>query len=143
MATTHSWGSFTSRTTGISAASISDTANSLGSEIDNSTNKDTYANFTLAFTCGGGAPTGIFKLWLVTDIGNGAYEDGDGTPTNPARAADVTFGARGVTSAQRQNKVNVPIPGTKLKPLLRNETGQNATSVTLLMYTGVRESTTT
>lgn len=136
MANAVKWSSTTSRTTGISSASINAGANSLGSEIDNSTNKDRFISMTLTFTCSTAATENqVFEVYILTAIDGTNYEDGDATPTDPKKASVGVFGNRNVTSAQRVNLENILIPPFKFKILLKSELDQNATSVTLLAYT--------
>lgn len=136
MAKAIKWSSGTSRTTGISSASINAGANSLGSEIDNSTNKDRWASCDLVFTCAS-APTlnKVFELYLIYAIDGTNYEAGDATPTDPVKIRAGVFPARAVTSAQRVALTNIPLSPFKFKCLLKSELDQNATSVTMLMYT--------
>lgn len=130
------WDSAVSRTTGISTASINAGANNLGSEISNNTNKDRWATFELQFTCASAPTAGtVFELYLIYAIDGTNYEDGDATPTDPIKIRAGVFPARNVTSAQRIVLANIPLSPFKVKCLLKSELDQNATSVTLSMYT--------
>lgn len=136
MANAVKWTSTTSRTTGISSASITAGANSLGSEIDNSTNKDRYCSFDLAWTCSTAAAANtVVELYAIYAIDGTNYEDGDATPTDPKKTRLGVFANRNVTTAQRATLTNIPIAPFKVKFLLKSELDQNATSVTLLAYT--------
>lgn len=64
-----------------------------------------------------------FSLWLLQSQDGSAYEDGSSSVT-PARAPDVIFPVRAVTTAQLIIR-RCWLPWGKLTPLLRNEgTGQ-------------------
>jgi len=124
----------TSRTTGISGASINDGAGSLGSEIDFSaaSTEEQEIDLELVATHGvapsAGAPWYVYFLTAADDTN---YEDG-GAATQPARNPDAVINVRAVTAAQRvgYNGARLFSP-SKTKILLWNATGQNATSVTL------------
>lgn len=69
------------------------------------------------------ASTG-FSLWFLESQDGTNYEDGDNTPTTPARAPDCVFPVRVVTTAQRIIR-RVPMPWGKFSVLLKNDnTGQ-------------------
>jgi hypothetical protein len=130
------WTTATSRTSGISSESISAGANNLGDEVDNSSNKDRFASFSLIFTCATAPTAGkVMELYIVYAIDGTNYEAGDATPTDPVKIRAGVFPARNVTAAQRVNLTNVPLAPFKLKCLLKSELDQNATSVTMQMYT--------
>jgi hypothetical protein len=130
------WTAGTSRTTGISGVTINNGAGSLGSEIDNGTNKDQFVSLDLAFTAASaptaGSPWYVYVLYAIDGTD---YEDG-GASTQPSKTPVATFGAPADTSAHRRNQVNIPLAPFKLKLLVWNATGQNSASnaVTLLAY---------
>lgn len=87
------------------------------------------ADFELYIASFGGTPTAStgFSLWLLVANDGTNYEDGSSSVT-PARAPDVVFPVRAVTTAQRINK-RVSLPSGKFTPLLKNDgTGQTAAS---------------
>lgn len=129
------WSATTSRTTGIASATVNAGANSLGSEIDNTANKDRWASAELTFTCGV-APTAnkVTELYFVSAVDGTNYEDGDGS-VDPVRIRAGVFPARAVTTAQKVTLHNLALPPFKFKCLLKSELDQNATSVTLLLRT--------
>lgn len=129
------WGDSTSQTTGISSDSITSGANLLGSSIDNSANKDRWLDLELAFTCDVSPTAGKYIEGCVLYSFDGTnYEDGDDT-TDPASGLVAVFPCRAATSAQRVNRVNIPIAPYAFKILLKSELDQDATSVTLTAYT--------
>lgn len=133
---TEKWTAGTSRTSGISEAAITAGANYLGSEIDNSTNKDKYLSVDLAFTCGS-APTAntIVELYILYSINGTDYEDG-GVSVDPKKLyACQPFAARAVTTEQRGTRVNIPIAPFKFKILLKSDLNQNISLATLLAFT--------
>lgn len=69
------------------------------------------------------ANTGL-SVWFLRRPNGTDYEDGDATPTTPARAPDVVIPVRAVNTAQRVVRECWIPPGT-LKVLVRNDgTGQ-------------------
>jgi hypothetical protein len=129
------WSSPVSRVTGISAVSINAGDNSLGSVIDNNINKDRWASLELQFTFSIAPVAGkVFELYLLYATDDTNYEDGDAAPTDPVKVRAGVFGVRAVTTAQRVSLTNIPLAPFKFKCLLKSELAQNATSVTLNMY---------
>lgn len=132
----------TSRTTGISSASINNGAGALGSEIDFSSARELYLNLRLTFSCASAPASGApWYVYLLTDaVGSGTYEDG-GASVQPAGVPDAIINARPVTGSQivEESGVRIKAP-LKTKILLWNATGQNATSVTLLAWSHSEES---
>ena len=136
MANAIKWTSATARTTGISAASLAAGANLLSSAIDNSTNKDRFLALELQFTCSTAPSAGkAVEVYVLYSLDGTNYEDGDATPTDPAKGPNEAFLARAVTTAQRQTKVDIPISPFAFKILLKSELDQAASSVTLTAYT--------
>ena len=133
---TGKWTAGTSRTSGISAASLAAGANLLGSAIDNSTNLDAYLSVDLAWTCSVAATADkVIELYILYAIDGTNYEDGDAVPTDPKKPLTAVFADDGGTGAQRQARVNIPLAPYKFKILLKSELDQAASSVTLLAYT--------
>jgi len=125
-----------SRTTGIASASLTAGANSLGSEIDNTANKDRWATLELTFTCSTAATARkVVEAYLIYATDGTNYEDGDGTPTDPAKSPAGVFVNRNVTTQQKTTITGIPLEPLKFKLLLKSELNQDATSLTLLCYT--------
>ena len=133
----------TSRTTGISAASINSAAGSLGSEIDLSASGARDTNLILELTCTLAATIAAGEPWYVWVIPDPA---GDGSTYEVAAAAllarspDAIF--RCIASASAQNVAygtgrpdqQILVPPCKFKLLLWNGTTKNGTTVTLRAY---------
>jgi len=135
MANAVKWTTGASRTTGISTASLNAGANLLGSAIDNATNKDRWLTCELTWTCTVASTAGkAVELYVLYAVDGTNYEDGDATPTDPAKGMAAAFFDDGGTGAQKQTVVSIPIMPFKFKLLLKSELDQNATSVTLLAY---------
>ena len=133
MANLIKWGSPTNVTAPISGASINAAAGSLGTQYDNETNKHRFASFQVTATHGTAPVAGeAWLLYFVLAQDNTNDEDG-GTAVQPQKPAETFFAVRAVTSAQKVTRFSVPLPPFKFKPLLWNDTSQNATSVTLDM----------
>lgn len=130
------WNAATSVSSGISSESVNAGANNLGTEIDNTTNKDRFLSFDLTFSCAS-APTAntTIEVYILYAIDGTNYEDGDATPTDPTKNPAAAVAARNVTGAQRVAVTNIPIQPFKFKILIKSELDQNATSVTLNAYT--------
>lgn len=116
-------------------ATLATNANALSSAFNNTTGQtgDGYTRgiFTLSGTWGTAPAAGTgMSCWLIKsdDAAGGNYEDGDGTPTTPARAADFTIPVRAVNSAQIAAVLADLVPGL-FKLLARNDgTGQTLNS---------------
>jgi len=129
------WQGATSRSTGISSASINTGAGSLGSEIDNATNLDKWMSGEVVFTPSSTPAEGdVWEIFNLLAVGGTNYEDG-GTSVQPVRSPDASIAVRTVSGQQRIAFRNVPIPPFKFKPLLWNGMSYNATGVTLTIYT--------
>lgn len=126
------WSGGTSRTSGIANNAINAAARALGDEIDNSTNKDTYLMAELQFTTAGTPVAGdICSLYLIYAFDGTNYGDGDANNT-PAKNPDATIPLRAATGAQRVTcPYPIPVLPLKFKPLLINNSGNNATGVYL------------
>lgn len=130
------WSALESAATVVNAQTINAAAYYLGSEVDNATNKHRWALAELV-TTHGTAPTAgkTWDLYLVTAPDGTNYADGDAstTPQYPDRVG--SFVVRNVNSAQRR-VIAIPLPPSKFKPLLMNNTDQNssANATTLKLY---------
>jgi hypothetical protein len=135
MANEIKWKAPTSRTSGISSASINAGTNSLGSEIDNETNLDRWLALNLTWTCSSAATAGkVIEAYIIYDVTSAAYEDG-GASEDPAKSPVAVFVDDGGTGEQQQTVEDIPIKPFAFKILLKSELDQNATSVTLLAET--------
>lgn len=131
MANEVKWKAPTSRTSGISAASLNAGANLLGSEINNETNLDRYLNLELTWTCSTASVLNeVVEVYLLYAIDGTNYEDG-GVSVDPIKVQISFFSDNGLTTAQKQAKVSIPIPPFKFKILIKSELTNNATSVTV------------
>ena len=100
------------------------TQSTLGSEIDNSTNK--YLLAEAEFLAGGTyTPTanGYIELWLLRAMDGTNYEDGSSSIV-PARRPDIIIPVRaGTTITPRALAAGLLIPPGKYKALAGNRTG--------------------
>ena len=141
MANTVKWTTPSSRTTGISSATINAGENYLGSEIDNATNLDRYLDlyFTFSFASAPTANT-VCEVYLLFEQADDVYEsgsgDGDGTPAavDPMKVPVGFVTTKAQTGAQYAMLVSIPIPPRAFKILIKSEFNQN-TSMTVLAYT--------
>jgi len=110
-------------------------ANYLGSAIDNATNRDKFCSGDLVFNCAI-APTAnkVIELYFLLAVDGSSYEDGNDS-TDPVGAPVACIPARAVTGVQRVALKNILIGPFKFKPLLKSELDQDATGVTLQIYT--------
>ena len=101
----------------------------LGTEVDNSTDRNQYGEFELmcrgaaAFTAG----TSV-ELYLIQAVGGTAYADGDDSIAPPLTALVGVFPLRAVTTQQRIAMSHILLPPTKFKPLVINKGGQAFTN---------------
>jgi hypothetical protein len=109
--------------------SLANNALALGAAFDNTQGQAgdgyTLCDLELVVTFGTAptANTGL-SLWFLPAQDGTNYEDGDAS-TTPARAPDLVFPVRAVTTAQRVARRSVLLPEGKWKPLLKNDgTGQ-------------------
>lgn len=135
MANEVKWKAPESRTSGISAASVTAGANKLGSEINNEVNLDRQAALELAWTCSTASTANrVWLVYILYDVTSAAYEDG-GDSVDAFKAPVGSFADDGGTAAQKQTLTGIPLKPFAFKVLLRSELDQNATSVTLLVET--------
>lgn len=135
MASPIKWQESNARDTGIANASLSAGANYLGSEIDNATNRDKFCSGDLAFNCAV-APTAnkVIEIYFLHAVNGANYEDGSDS-IDPVGVPVACIPARAVTGPQRVALKNILVGPFKFKPLLKSELDQNATGVTLQLYT--------
>lgn len=120
----------------------------LGAEIDNSAGYqyayvDLYVRGADVFHAGD-----YVSVWFLKAVDGTNYEDGAaGTPgTTPARAADVVFPVRLVSTQQRITLGPVLLPGCKFKCLVQNNTNHGFTNTdneNVLVLFGVNDKTVT
>jgi hypothetical protein len=121
----------TSRTTGIATASVAHAAGYLGSEIDNSTNKDTLCaiqvTWTLAATPTAGEPLYVYILYAIDGTN---YEDG-GTALQPRKGPEACIGVPANATANVETRIDIPLAPFKFKLLVWN--GTAAKDITSLL----------
>lgn len=124
-----------SRTSGISAGTLSAGGNLLGNEIDNATNKDKFLVGMLSVNCSTApAADRVIEFFVLYDhAGDGSYERGSGS-VDPVRSPSYSVPVAAVTGAQFYPIPEIPISPSKFKPLLKSEINQSAT-VTLSLWT--------
>lgn len=95
----------------------------LGSEIDNATDKHLYADLTFKVRGASAfAATDYVTFYLIHALDASTYEDGDDS-TTPAKPPHVVFPVRAVSTQQRIELSNIPIPPFKYKWLCVNSAG--------------------
>ena len=134
MASPIKWQQSNSRDTGIANASLAAGANLVGAEIDNAANRDKFCSGDLVFNCAT-APTAnkVIEIHFLQSVNGSAYEDG-GESIDPVGVPVACIPARAVTGVQRVALKNVLIGPFKFKPLLKSELDQNASGVTLQLF---------
>lgn len=131
------WTGGTSRTTGISGATLAAGANFLGDAIDNGTNKDRFCAIEVTFT-GASTPTvdTLLEIYILYAADGTNYEDGDATPTDPKKPPVGCVAARAVAGAQKQTLPAIPLSPFKFKILVKSELDVAITSaLTVLCHT--------
>lgn len=124
----------TSRTSGISSASVATTANYLGSAIDNATNLDSIADieFVWSYATAPTANTSL-RLYILYAFDGTNYEEGagDGTGTgdvDPLPHCLIRSVSPPADTSAHRACFSVPIEPYKFKLLVMNvDTGQTAT----------------
>jgi hypothetical protein len=101
----------------------------LGEEVDNSTNRNLYADFVL-LTKFQDVPVagGHVALYLIPAVDGTNYADGSDSVAPPASAWVGNFPVRAVDTAQRVALRGVLLPPGKFKPLAINKSGQAMTN---------------
>jgi len=131
------WGTPTSRSSGIGSSNLTSGGNTLGSEIDNETNKDQWATVELEWTTTATSTDGeSVELYFLYAPDGTSYEDG-GASEDPKKSPCAIFINDGGTGAQNQVHANIPLSPHKFKPLLKSELSADCTagSVTLKIET--------
>lgn len=101
----------------------------LGNEVDNSTDRNQYADFELqvrgvsAFTIGDYA-----ELYLIQCLDGTNYSDGSDSVSPPPSTLVGIFPFQAVSTAQRLVLKHVFLPATKFKPLIINKGAQALTN---------------
>lgn len=123
------------RTSGIAAASVANTTNFLGSEIDNATNLDDIADILLMYAFGTN-PTAAktLSLHIVYAFDGTNYEEGAGDGSNGANDVDpmghtlIGSVSPAADTATHRKLMSIDLLPYKFKLLVRNvDTGQTAT----------------
>jgi len=121
------WGDLGTITTSLDTGlnSLADSANALGTEIDNATDQNMYADFqlTAAYSVAPSAG-GYVSLYFIQALDGTNYADGDGSTDPPASAMVGNWPLRAATGTQVHTLRHVLQPATKYKPLVINEAGQ-------------------
>lgn len=108
----------------------------VSSEVDNSTDKDLYADFELQAQFGV-APSagGYVGAYLVQALNGADYADGaDGAVVPPSTAWIGSFPVRAVVTAQKVTLRGIVIPPGKFKVVIQNKSGQAVSANTGQLY---------
>ena len=136
MANEVKWAPLGTYTTAIAGADVAPTLKNLandggklGSEIDNATTRNMYADLDLLCRFQA-APSagGYVAVYLIQAVDGTNYADGADAVVPAATTLVGTFPVRAVTTAQRVALRHVLLPATKFKPLLINKSGQAMTN---------------
>ena len=104
------------------------TGSALGTEVNNSTALEIYADFELLVTFGTNPTDGsLVELYIAGALDGTNYEDGSSTVQLRTHYVGG-FPVRAVTSAQRIPLRRIPIPPCKYKAYVVNKTGQTTAS---------------
>ena len=120
------WTAYSSPTTYLTTElnSLANGSNVLGAAIDNSSNKDLYADVEiyLASVDLSAQVNPAIYIWLVSRTNGTDFEDG-GASTNPARAPDKIIPLRAVNGAQRVFARGLLLTPDQGKLLIGNRAG--------------------
>lgn len=106
----------------------------LTAEVDNSVNRDQFCVAELTFTCSTTSRSGI-ELYALYAIDGTNYEDGD-VSVDPGKSPLFIFSPRSsVSGVQRQTSRACFLLPYKMKFLLKSESPNDASLVTLKIYT--------
>lgn len=108
---------------------LASTSSKLGSEVDNATSHNRYADFDLycRFQSSPSA-NGYCELYLVQAVDSTNYADGSDSVAPAITTLVGTFPVRAVTTQQRVALRHVLLPNTKFKPIIINQSGQAMTN---------------
>lgn len=110
--------------TGTSMRSVSDGANKLGSEYDNSSNHNMYADFVGKFTFNTAPTSGDYVALYLLGAPDGTNYEYGGDAVDPAANSWVgNFIVRTTTATHYCVLKHILLPNTKFKPLIMNEGG--------------------
>lgn len=108
-----------------------------GTEVDNSSNLDTYGILELSVTFGTNpSATAYVAIHILTAPGGTNYADGSSSVAPGADTLLLTLPILASTSAQRKITKPFALPPTKIKFILENQTGQSfpASGSTVTLY---------
>lgn len=102
-----------------------DAYTAVGTEVDNATDQNLFADFELDVTYGT-APdaNSVCSLYLIPAVDGTNYADGGGSVAPPANTFVGNFQLRAVTTAQKIALTRIAIPNAKFKPVVLNGAGQ-------------------
>lgn len=124
----------TSRTTGISSASLTAGSNVLGSAIANQSNLDRFAVIEAQWTCSTASTANrTLEIYILPAVDGTNHADGDAS-NDPYAEPVAVFKDDGGTGAQRRTSEIIELPPFAFKLLVKSELDQNATSLTVLLY---------
>lgn len=111
--------------------SLANGSSALGAEYDNATNLYMWGLFEINVTWGTNPTAGaLVNLYLIPAPDGTNYDDGSGSVAPPVTAYIGGFPVRAVTSAQKVQlggpgvPALVPLPPTKFKAVVTNNSGQ-------------------
>ncbi|MCC6579231.1 MAG: hypothetical protein IT440_02230 [Phycisphaeraceae bacterium] len=138
MANTITWSAMSTLSTGLSTqlnAMSNDAFSAAGTEIDNATARNRYADLELNVAFGTSPSAGgRCDVYLLSCLDGTNYQDGGSSVTPPSTAWVGSFPLRATTSTQRVHLRGVLLPPAKFKFVLHNKSGQSfpASGSTLL-----------
>ena len=116
-----------SRTSGISAQAVTTGANFLGSEIDNSVNKDLFLDFEFVFTSSVSPAAGkSVEVYLIYAVDGTNYDDG-AVGTDPLGNPIAMISLPEDTSAHQTSRHQIQLTPYKFKILVKSESDQTVT----------------
>lgn len=129
MANEVKWKSPNSRTTGIASNVIASGANTLGSEIDNSTNKDRFLSITSNLQSAV-APTEntVMEYYILYAPDGTTYEDG-GASVDPKKFPVALHPVKNLTTFQNLVFSKIPLEPFKFRILLKSELNQSTNAI--------------
>jgi len=126
-------GTFTTIINGDASAptlkNLSNNSNKLGSEVDNATSHNRYADFDLSCRFQS-APVanGYCELYLVQAVDGTNYADGSDSVSPAINTLVGVFPVRAVATQQKVALRHILLPNSKFKPLLVNLSGFGMTN---------------
>lgn len=110
--------------TGTALKSLSDGANKLGTEYDNSTNHNMYADFVGKYTFNTAPAAGAYVALYLLGAPDGTNYEYGGDAVDPAANSWVgNFVVQATSNTHYCVLKHILLPNTKFKPLVMNEGG--------------------